>query len=520
MIFYKSTRGNKKLYKFSEVILKGMADDGGLFVPEKFPKLKPDQLKRLLNTSYREKALFVFNLFETDFEKKDLKKIIGNSYSANFDDPRITPLKQLKKNQYILELWHGPTLAFKDLALQLTANLFTEALRINQEDCHDRLSRDRNDKTTYLIIVATSGDTGKAALEGYKDKKRISIIVFYPDSGVSTLQELSMITQKGKNVGVFAVAGNFDDVQGSVKEIFADKKFNQKILKEKNVALSSANSINWGRLFPQIVYHVKSYVDLVERKQIKFGDQIDIAVPTGNFGNILSAFYAKKMGIPIRKLICASNENNVFTQFLTEGKYDIRTRKMARTPSPSMNILIGSNLERLLYELTGDSKRVSDWLKKLKENKYFRVDSDICAMLKKIFHADWVSNDNCLSTIRTTLKDTGYLLDPHTAVAKTVVEKYCRENPSGIPVVICSTAHWSKFAKDIYKALKGISYDDNLKTNEFDLLEEIKKWTNQEIPKNIAELRKKKIRFEEKCGPRKENMEKVILQFLESKKAS
>lgn len=498
MILYKSTRGYKKLYKFSEAILKGIAPDGGLFVPTKIPKLSSDDLKSLAGKSYQEICLYLTNLFETDFSKKTLKKIISKAYSTNFDHPQIAPLVYLKDNQYILELWHGPTSAFKDMALQLTTHLFLQSLR--------KESKKRN----YLIVVATSGDTGKAALVGYKDKKGLKILVFYPYKGVSNLQELSMITQEGQNVGVYGMNGNFDDVQRSIKETFNDKKFNEKLLKEKNTVLSSANSINWGRLFPQIIYYFSSYLDLVLKKKIKTGKKVDFAVPTGNFGNILSGYYAKMMGLPIRRLICASNANNVFTQFLKTGLYDVRKRKLVKTPSPSMDILIGSNLERLLFELTKDPKKVSLWLDDLKKKKFFQADKKTTYLLKELFFSDWVSNRECLKTVDKVYKKTKYLLDPHTAVAQAAVDRYQKKYPSQTPVIICSTAHWAKFPKDVYKALTGSFFGKN----DFEALLKITKFApGAKIPKNIIGLKDKQIKHKIKCEPRAEVVEQLIWQY-------
>ncbi len=507
MISYHSTRGDKKIYTFSETILKGIAGDGGLFVPERLPHFSLKKLKPLLNGSYQDTCLSVCDLFKTDFDHDLLKKLIYRAYSDNFDDTRITPLIKLRDNQYLLELWHGPTLAFKDIALQFTTHLFTESQK--KEKIH-RLKKGLR-QPNYLIVVATSGDTGKAALEGYANKEGISIVVFYPYKGVSSLQELSMITQKGKNVAVYGIQGNFDDVQKSVKELFNDKEFNEKLLLEKNVLLSSANSINWGRLFPQIVYHVKSYLDLVNEKRISFGERIDIAVPTGNFGNILAAYYAKIMGLPVGRLICANNENNVYSEFLKTGVYDIRKRKLVKTPSPAMSILVGSNLERLLYELTYDVEKVNFWMSQLKNNNFFKVDSETLRRLKENFFADWVSNKDCLATIKKTYNETNYLLDPHTAVAQAVAERYQNKYGSPKPVVICSTAHWAKFAKDVYKALSGFGS----KEDEFKILKKITiLFPSITIPPNIANLKNKKIRFKRKYASGKESVERAIMQSL------
>ncbi|MFH1838264.1 MAG: threonine synthase [Candidatus Kuenenbacteria bacterium] len=513
MIKYKSTRGENSLYNFSEAILKGIANDGGLFVPAIIPKFTLKQIKSLINKSFQERALFVFDLFKTGFSNKILRQIIKKAYFNNFDHPKIAPLIKLKNNQYILELWHGPTLAFKDMALQIIPLLFSEALKVNnnQKQIKKNLKLPK-----YLILTATSGDTGKAALEGYKNLKNIFIIIFYPKKGISKIQELQMITQEGNNVGVYGVYGNFDDVQEAVKKVFNDKKFNKEILEKKNIILSSANSINWGRLLPQIIYHISGYLDLLEKKIIKLGDEIDVAVPSGNFGNILAAFYAKKMGLPINRLICASNENNILSEFFNTGIYDVRKKILIKTPSPSMDIIVASNIERLLFEITQNSKKVSLWMKQLRVKKKFKVDKITKKILSQLFFADWASNKECLKTIKKTFNETGYLMDPHTAVAQTVVEKYCHKDKTSknIPIIICSTAHWAKFAKDVYKALLGDQFNDSKFKTEFEILEKISNTFNLSIPKNIKELETKIIRHKEKCRPNLENIKNVIRTYL------
>lgn len=497
MNLYQSTRGDRRLYNFSQVILMGIAPDGGLFVPTEIPRLPFDKLQSLMGKSYQNLCFEIFELFQTGFSSKLLKKIIKKSYAANFDNPQIAPLVKLKDNQYILELFHGPTSAFKDMALQIMPLFFSEAA---EKSSH-----------RYIILVATSGDTGKAALEGFKNKKGVKIIVFYPISKVSKLQELQMITQEGNNVVVYGMKGNFDDVQRSVKEIFNNHKFNHKLLKDYNTVLSSANSINWGRLLPQIIYHVSSYLNLVKRKIIKLEQEIDVAVPTGNFGNILAALYAKEMGLPIRKLICASNDNNVVTRFLQTGIYDIRNKQLVKTLSPSMDIIVASNIERLLYELTKDSNRITTLMKQLRSMKIFKVDEMIKKDLKSLFYADWVSNDECLRTIKREYDENKYLIDPHTAVAQTVADRYQKKFGSKVPLVICSTAHWAKFPKDIYKALNGSIKNED----EFTIIQRIKKMYPQvHIPKNILDLKKKKILHRKKISATKDKIENEILQYF------
>ncbi len=497
MIRYKSTRGARKLYPFSATILKGIAADGGLFVPEKIPSLTLRQMQRLINCSYQEQALFIINLFQPDFSREIIKKIVYSAYAANFDSKEIAPVMHLKNNQYLLELWHGPTAAFKDMALQIMPLFFVESLKKD------------NEKQKYLILVATSGDTGKAALEGYKNKKNVSIVVFYPAGHVSQLQERQMKTQDGKNVNVYAVHGDFDTVQTMVKDIFNDKKFNNVLNNRNNTVLSSANSINWGRLLPQIIYHISSYLDLVKKSAIRLGEQIDIAVPTGNFGNILAAFYAKRMGLPIKKLLCASNENNVLTEFLKTGVYSIKNRQLVHTPSPSMDILVASNIERLLYEITHDTKKVSRWMMDLKIKGKFTVDNNTSQILQKEFYADWISNKDCLSNIKNIYSERQYLMDPHTSVAQMVAERYIENNDVILPVVICSTAHWAKFAKDIYKALLK---NKNRLRDEFDMIKKICSIApGIRAPKSIMNLKQKKTIFNKKIQADVKSVEENII---------
>lgn len=506
MIKYKSTRGDKRLYSFSEVILKGIAEDGGLFVPERIPKFSFSQQKGLLGKSYQQLVDAILGLFETDFKKEALQAIISSAYSSNFDTSDIVPLVHLKNNQYILELWHGPTSAFKDIALQLTPLLFSEAVKL------DNTKRTKRGKKPlgYLILTATSGDTGKAALEGFKDKKQMSIMVFYPDKRVSTLQRIQMVTQEGSNVAVYAVKGDFDTVQKLVKEIFNDQKFTGRLVLDHQTVISSANSINWGRLIPQIIYHVSGYLNLVQKGVIALGQEIDIVVPTGNFGNILAAFYAKKMGLPVRKLVCASNANNVLTEFLRMGVYDVKRRELIQTSSPSMDILLASNIERLLYTITQNSKKVSKWMSDLRTKGKFEVDEITKGILRREFYADWVSNEDCLSNIRKIYDETKYLMDPHTSVAQVVAEQYIKKEQVFTPVIICSTAHWAKFASDVYKALSKSNKTSSLTA--WEIINEIRSIVpGTFIPKQISSLRTKKVRFNEKCDSDIEAIKKLIL---------
>ena len=531
MINYISTRGDTSRLSFSDALLKGIASDGGLFVPERIPKLTLSTLDSLLSKSYQERAFALLELFETDVDSKTLKRTIHQAYAKNFDHIKFAPTVHLKNNQYLIELWHGPTAAFKDFALQLKPLLFSEAV---QKDNQKRTVKGEQSRK-YLILVATSGDTGKAALEGYKNKEGISIVVFYPLGSVSKLQELSMITQDGRNVQVIGMEGDFDDTQRCVKETFNDRDFNNYLWDKYQVVLSSANSINWGRLFPQIVYHISGYVNLIETGVIKPGDEIDIAIPTGNCGNIMAAFYAKRMGLPVRRLICASNENNVLTEVLRTGIYDVSNRKLTKTPSPSMDILIASNFERLLYEITQSPKKIVSWMRDLKERQKFSVDEQTKKVFKKLFYADWVTNEDCLKTIKRNFEETGYLMDPHTAVAKAVVDRYIQDSSTSgesfrppprsldrytgsVPIIICSTAHWAKFGKDVYNALignkreirgiKGIS-------DEFAVLSKIVAMVpKSRIPQCIAKLKTKTVKHTASCEANKESVQQELMRYL------
>jgi len=503
MINYHSTRGDNKLYTFSEALLKGIAHDGGLLVPDRIPTFTLRELEKLKNSSYAEKAAFILKRFETDFSDKIIKKIANKAYGDNFDNQHIAPLIHLKENEFILELWHGPTWAFKDMALQLMPLLFEEAVK-------------KNNKQKYLIVTATSGDTGKAALEGFKNKKNIFIIVLFPYKQISSIQELSMTTQEGNNIAVYPVDGTFDETQQLVKSIFTDKDFNQKLLKKYQISLSAANSINWGRLIPQIVYYFSSYLNLLEKKIIKLGDEIDVAVPSGNFGNMFAAYVAKQMGLPIRMFICASNENNILTDFLQTGIFDITNQIMKQTPSPAMDILIPSNIERLLYFVTNDSGKITLWMQQLKEKRKFVVDNITRKKLQKLFYANWVSNEDCLQTIKNTFEKTHYLTDPHTAVALAVVDKYQMKNRnSRIPIIICSTAHWAKFPEEVYQAL----FNKSAKAfDTFQNIEKIQEYTHASVPKNLLALKAKPVLYKEKLKAKKKIIEEKILELLCDKK--
>ena len=459
---YISTR-NKNIVKNDKVaLLQGLSEDGGLFVLENF-KDKID-LEKLLNKSYTEIALEVLKLFFS-FDEKKLKSVIEKAYSK-FSTSKVTPLVELKKS-YILELFHGPTSAFKDVALTLLPHLIQLALEgTNQE---------------ILVLTATSGDTGKAALEGFKDVAQTEIIVFYPKNGVSKVQELQMRTQEGKNTKVCAIEGNFDDAQTGVKNIFLDENLQKKLGDKK---FSSANSINIGRLTPQIVYYIVSYVELVKNNKIKMGDKINFVVPTGNFGDILAGYYAKKLGLPVNKFICASNNNNVLYDFLTTGTYD-RNREFLKTISPSMDILISSNLERLLYDLSGaDDKYIKSLMEDLNKNGKYQVNDEILKKIKEQFGAGYATDEETAKTIKKVWKEEKYLLDPHTAVAyKVMLEQNFSE-----PTVVLSTASPYKFCASVANALLNIHDED-----EFVLMQKLYETTKIEIPENLKNLKSKEI---------------------------
>ena len=446
------TRGNVvEPYSFTEAIVCGIAPGGGLFVPQAIPTFSVDAICALADLPYAERAAFVYDAFDIDVEPADVTALMAGAYGDQWDDERIAPVVDLGDGAYVLELFHGPTSAFKDMALQCLPRFFEHAT--NKMRAEGTLDHD------HLILVATSGDTGKAALEGFADRSHVGIAVFYPDGGVSDIQLRQMTTQRGDNVNVFAARGDFDDCQTSVKKAFGDAAFCDRLMAEHNVALSSANSINWGRLMPQIVYYMSAYADMVASGAIEAGDPIDVCVPTGNFGNILAAYYAKRMGTPIARLICASNENNVLTDFIQTGVYDVSDRKLSLTPSPSMDILVSSNLERQLFELTDrDAEKVAGWMGELATRGRFEVDEQTRARMQKLYAGGCVSNDDCLAVIGRTFKEQGYLADPHTAVALEVA----RRNRSERPVLVASTAHWAKFGPNVWRGLNGVKADEPL----------------------------------------------------------
>lgn len=471
-MMYKSTRGFEKQFTASEAVIKGLCDDGGLFVPDSFPKLSV-ALEDLAKLDYRETAYAVLKEFFTDYTEEELKACINNAYDEKFDTDEMAPLVK-KGDQYFLELFHGKTIAFKDMALSILPHLLTTALKKNNID------------KEVVILTATSGDTGKAALAAFADVPGTRIIVFYPKGGVSKIQELQMVTEKGKNTKVVAVKGNFDDCQTGVKLIFNNSEL-KKELDEKGYVFSSANSINIGRLFPQVAYYVYAYGRMVKSGEIKAGDKINFVVPTGNFGNILAGYYAKRMGIPVDKLICASNENKVLFDFFMSGEYD-RNREFILTSSPSMDILISSNLERLIYIIAGcDAKKNSELMKDLSEKGVYTISDDMKAELAD-FIGEYADEENVFDTIKKIYDETGYVIDTHTAVAATADLSIEQENKS----VVVSTASPYKFTRNVLKAL-NVAEASDMGIDDFELVDMLCKISGVKIPKAVEEIRTAEI---------------------------
>ena len=478
-MFYLSTRDSSLKMSSMEIIKQGISSEGGLFVPEYIPKLMQQDIEDMREMDYRQRAFEVLSLFLTDYSQDDLVDIIKAAYgSHNFDCPEIVPLIDLDSNLFIQELWHGPTYAFKDMALQILPHLMTTAaLRTG-------------DAKEMVILVATSGDTGKAALEGFKDVDGTRVVVFYPNGGVSNIQKLQMVTQEGRNVHVVAVDGNFDDTQTAVKSIFTNRDFNSS-LERQGRRFSSANSINWGRLVPQIVYYVSAYIDLINDRALAEGEEFNVVVPTGNFGNILAAYYAKNMGIPIGKLICASNRNNVLTDFINTGTYN-RKRSFYKTISPSMDILISSNLERLLFELCGrQDGQVEKWMKDLKEMGQYSLDDQSLKKLKSHLWGGYANEEQTLEAIRETYSSYNYVIDPHTAVGKWVYDEYRKETGDTRKTLLASTASPFKFHEDVLRAILDLeSIKDK---DEFQGLKTLESISGLEIPAGLEDLKNKPI---------------------------
>ena len=495
-MLYASTRNSGLKVSSAEAIVKGIAEDGGLFVPTEIPEVSIEKIGELAKKSYTERAEEIMSLFLTDFTSEEIRKCVTSAYNSdNFGSDEIAPLHTLGEAE-ILELWHGPTCAFKDMALQILPHLMTCSIK----KC--------NIKKEIVILVATSGDTGKAALEGFADVEGTRILVFFPENGVSKIQKLQMLTQRGGNVGVASVFGNFDDAQTGVKRIFGDEEYNKK-LDSEGFRLSSANSINWGRLLPQIVYYFSAYCDMVKKGRIKAGDKINICVPTGNFGNILASWYAGKMGLPVNKFICASNANNVLTDFINTGIYD-RNRSFHTTTSPSMDILISSNLERLLFDIMGDEKAVSGWMKELGDCGKYEISPEAKKVVSERFFGGFCDDEATKASISKVWNEHKYLMDTHTAVAYNVYEQYVNATGDKTPTVIASTANPYKFNSAVFGSISPQTDVGNM--DEFDILDALNQKTGLEIPKSLAELKTKKIRFDKTCA--KEDMINVVSGML------
>lgn len=492
-LLYSSTRNSEKKFTASQAILKGLADDGGLFVPESIPALDVS-IEELSKMSYQETAYAVMKKFLTDFTEEELKNCIDRAYDSKFDTPQIAPLVNAD-GAYYLELFHGSTIAFKDMALSILPHLLTTAAKKN------------NVKNDIVILTATSGDTGKAAMAGFADVEGTQIIVFYPKNGVSPIQEKQMLTQKGANTHVVGIHGNFDQAQSAVKKMFNDKDL-EKVMDDAGYQFSSANSINIGRLVPQIVYYVYAYAKLYANGDIAKDEKINVVVPTGNFGNILAAFYAKNMGLPIAKLICASNENKVLYDFFTTGEYN-KNREFILTNSPSMDILISSNLERLIYRIAGnDATKNAGLMKELSETGKYTVTPEMKEKLTD-FYGNYTSEKETGEAIKKLYEDTGYVIDTHTAVAAGVYDKYKKETgDTKTKTVIASTASPFKFTRSVMEAIdsKYASMGD------FELVDELSKIANVKVPQAIEDIRSAKILHDTECDVDK--MEDTVKAFL------
>lgn len=492
-LLYSSTRNGEEKVTASKAILKGLADDGGLFVPESIPKLDVT-IEELAKMSYQETAYAVMKLFFTDFTEEELKNCINKAYDSKFDTEEIAPLVEAD-GAYYLELFHGATIAFKDMALSILPHLLTTAAKKNQVN------------NEIVILTATSGDTGKAALAGFADVEGTKIVVFYPKDGVSPIQKQQMVTQKGDNTYVVGINGNFDQAQTGVKKMFSDKEL-AKELDATGYQFSSANSINIGRFIPQITYYVYAYAKLYANGKIAKDEKINIVVPTGNFGNILSAFYAKNMGLPVAKLICASNENKVLYDFFETGKYD-KNREFILTSSPSMDILISSNLERLIYWAAGnDAKKNVEFMTALTKDGVYEITPQMQEKLKD-FYGNYASEEETAEAIRTLYEKTGYILDTHTAVAASVYGKYKAETKDEqTATVIASTASPFKFSRSVMDAIDP-KYDA---MEEFELIDELSKIGNVKIPNAIEEIRNAPVRHKATCEV--DEMPRVVKEFL------
>lgn len=496
---YNSTRNKQTVVTASQAIAQGISEEGGLFVPQSLPQYSLEDIKALAGTDYKGRAKKIFKDFLGDFTEQEISESVDAAYTAEkFGSDNPAPISYIESGETkmaVLELWHGPTCAFKDMALQILPHLLTKSV-----------------KKTYsgkeaVILVATSGDTGKAALEGFKDVDGTKIMVFYPVNGVSPMQKRQMATQKGNNVSVVAIEGNFDDAQTGVKQIFTNSAIKTK-LAEHNMLFSSANSINWGRLLPQVVYYFSAYCDMVNEGKIALGDSVNVVVPTGNFGNILASFYAMNMGLPVKKFICASNANNVLTDFIKTGTYD-KKRTFYTTISPSMDILVSSNLERLLYHLTdGNAEKVAGWMQELSANGQYTVDEAVKSKLTELFYGGFCDDEHTQQTIHDLYQEENYLCDTHTAVAVNVYQQYVAETADTTPSIIASTASPYKFAKSVLEAVST----EALPADEFAMVEALSAQTKTPIPAPLAALREAEVRFTFEC--KVDEMPQTVLNSL------
>ena len=491
---YLSTRDKTLRLTAAEAIKMGLSRDGGLFTPAEFPGLSPLEIEALCPMTYQQRAAYIMGKFLSDFTAEELAEYAEKAYGPDkFDSGHAAPLRRVGGKTWCLELWHGPTSAFKDMALQMLPQLLSASLRKTGEE------------KTACILVATSGDTGKAAMEGFADVPQTKILVFYPENGVSQIQKLQMVTQEGANVGVCAVRGNFDDAQNGVKRIFSDPAIRE-ALAGRGFFLSSANSINWGRILPQIVYYISAYCDLLREGEVRLGEPVNYCVPTGNFGNILACYYARKMGLPVGKLICASNRNDVLTEFIRTGVYD-RNRPFHTTMSPSMDILISSNLERLLFDLSGgDDALVRSYMEQLQKTGRYEVGGELLAKLQGLFYGGCCGEEDTSATIAALWQD-GYLVDTHTAVAAKVLADYRRETGDERPAVFASTASPYKFCDSVLAAIGEEPVSDSV-----DRIAQLQEVSGVPAPSRLAALKGKTPRFDGVAD--REEMEQVVLDFL------
>lgn len=491
-VLYQSTRGGGEKVTASQAILKGLAADGGLFVPEKIPELDRP-IKDFANLSYRETAYAVMKLFLTDFTEEELKSCIEKAYDEKFDTPEIAPLSEAD-GRYFLELYHGATIAFKDMALSILPHLMITSAKKNDV------------QNEIVILTATSGDTGKAALAGFADVAGTRIVVFYPKDGVSPIQKAQMVTQRGDNTFVVGINGNFDEAQTGVKKLFNDKRLAEE-LASKGFQFSSANSINIGRLVPQIVYYVYAYATMLQNGVIADGENINITVPTGNFGNILAAYYAKQMGLPVKKLLCASNSNKVLFDFFGSGTYD-KNREFFVTSSPSMDILVSSNLERLIYRIAGnDSEKNAAYMAALNTGGRYEITSEMREKLSD-FYGGYATEEETAGEIRDVFAAASYVIDPHTAVASKVYRDYVRATGDETKTVIASTASPFKFTRSVMNAIG----EADSEKSDFELVDDLARLGNLKIPQAIEEIRTAEVRHTTVCEV--EEMERVVRGFL------